>query len=59
MSNQVASDERSWDLKRRLKLSGLERKFEDSKEEVLKTFNSCKLCNVMTLKVSFKQMLMV
>ena len=44
--NRLATDERSQDLKRRLKLYGLEQMFEDSKEEVLKTFNSCKLFNV-------------
>ena len=44
--NRVASDERSRDLKKRLKLYGLERLFEDSKEGVLKTYNSCKLHSV-------------
>ena len=45
--NRVATDEQLQELKRRLKLYGLEWMFEDSKEGVLKTFNSCKLLNIM------------
>ena len=44
--NHVASDDRSRDLKRWLKLYGLERLYEDSKGSVLKTFNSCKFSSV-------------
>ena len=47
--NRVASNEQSRNLKKWLKLYGLEHLFEDSKEGVLKTYNSCKFRNVISL----------
>ena len=53
--NCIASNERLRDLKKKLKLNGLEKMMEESKKGLMHTFNSCKFLYRIFICLIFQQ----